>query len=641
MDILKDIFGFTQDAPLLFTNFYFWGFFAAVLAVYSYIYPFRAVRNAFLFFASLFFYFKTSGFFFILLIFSTVADYVIGFAIHGAEKKANKKFWLIVSITINLLLLSYFKYSYFFTESFNEMFGTNVEYFNHFNWWINEATGSHFSVDKLLPPVGISFFTFQTISYAVDVYQGKIKPVKSILDFGFYVSFFPQLVAGPIVRAAEFIPQIYQPYKVSVQEFGLAVYWILKGLLKKLFLADYIAVNFVDRVFDQPELFTGFENMMGLVGYSMQVYADFSGYTDIAIGVALLMGFRLPVNFNYPYKALSVGEFWKRWHISLSTWLKDYLYIPLGGSRSSSFLTWFFYALIPICVTWAIGVQFLPAIIFGSVVLILLFMYLDYTFPNTRRELATAANLMVTMLLGGLWHGASWLFVIWGGLNGVGLVIFKWWKRIGWKGVQLKGFVWRWILRNVGGIAMAFVCFGIYYLLAEWEKTLGGETTALAITTLRGSILISLGAAILFLSWALTNFVMMGVDAALPRRKDRPRTDFFRIARPLMNTFLFITFTRIWFRSPDLDIANSLMARIYTDFGWEYIPAILDNYAHVFYVMYIGFVMHWIPESWKAAIKDTFIQSHVLVKVVAAAVAVFMVYQAMSSDLQPFIYFQF
>ena len=170
------------------------------------------------------------------------------------------------------------------------------------------------------------------MSYALDVYRGDVKPVRSLVDFGFYVSFFPQLVAGPIVRAAEFIPQLYKKYNLTSYEFGLAFFWILKGLIKKMLIGDYLAVNLIDRVFANPASYSGFENLAALYGYSLQVYCDFSGYTDIAIGVALLMGFYLPKNFNSPYKAKNTGEFWRRWHISLSTWLKDYLYIPMGGS---------------------------------------------------------------------------------------------------------------------------------------------------------------------------------------------------------------------------------------------------------------------------------------------------------------------
>ncbi|MFM1931974.1 MAG: hypothetical protein RL226_1277, partial [Bacteroidota bacterium] len=333
-------FDFNEKNPITFINQEFWVFFGAVMLVFSIVYPKRALRNAFLFFVSLFFYWKTSGHFFLILLFSTVTDFYIGRFIHSAQDALKRKLWLAASITLNLGVLIYFKYAYFFADSFNRIFGTAYHPINYFAQAANEALGTSFTVDRILLPVGISFFTFQTMSYAIDVYRGHLKPVKSLLDFGFYVSFFPQLVAGPIVRAADFIPQLYEPYKLSRQQFGLAVFWILNGLVKKVLLADYLALNFVDRVFSNPGSYTGFENLMALYGYSLQVYADFSGYTDMAIGVALLMGFRLPLNFNSPYKADSVANFWKRWHISLSTWLKDYLYIPLGGNRGGSLFTY-------------------------------------------------------------------------------------------------------------------------------------------------------------------------------------------------------------------------------------------------------------------------------------------------------------
>jgi len=216
-DFFSETFVYDRSDPLNFINPFFWYFFAAVLGFYSYLHPYRFARNAFLFFVSLFFYYKSSGFFFFLLIFSTISDYLIGFNIHGARKKGWKTFWLVVSIVINLALLSYFKYALFFTDSFNYIAGTSVDAYNLFPLATEQVfdanTGS--LVTKMLMPVGISFFTFQTISYAVDVYKGKIAPVRNILDFGFYVSFFPQLVAGPIVRASEFIPQLYKPYRLS------------------------------------------------------------------------------------------------------------------------------------------------------------------------------------------------------------------------------------------------------------------------------------------------------------------------------------------------------------------------------------------------------------------------------------------
>jgi D-alanyl-lipoteichoic acid acyltransferase DltB (MBOAT superfamily) len=292
----------------------------------------------------------------------------------------NKRKWFVfLGIFINLLLLAYFKYAYFFTSVYNSLFNTNVEIVNYLALWANNFSGSnYFRVDNIILPVGISFYTFQSISYIIDVYRRRIKYVSNFFDFGFFVSFFPGLVAGPIIRANQFMPQLYKKFFLGRRQFGIAVFWILNGLMKKLILSDYLAVNFVDRVIENPHLFTAFENLSAIFVYSLQVYADFSGYTDIAIGVAMLMGFYMPKNFHAPYKATNPGDFWKRWHISLSTWLKDYLYIPLGGNRKG--------------------------------------------------KLRTNINLMITMLLGGLWHGASWNFVIWGGLNGLGIVIFKFWR---------------------------------------------------------------------------------------------------------------------------------------------------------------------------------------------------------------------
>jgi alginate O-acetyltransferase complex protein AlgI len=327
---------YSENTPLLFTQLYFWVFFALVMGAYSLVYQQTARRNVFLFLVSLFFYYKTSGFYFIILLFSTVVDFFIGRAIYRNKVNWQRQSLVALSVVVNLFVLGYFKYAYFVADFIHELTGIKMEVMNSFALWTNQALGTNFIFEKILLPVGISFFTFQTISYSVDIYRGHIKPVKNILDFGFYVSFFPQLVAGPIVRASEFIPQLYAPYQVSKERAGLAVFWILNGLLKKLFLADYLAVQFIDRVFDNPQLYSGFETLSALFGYSLQVYADFSGYTDVAIGIAMLLGFTLPKNFNSPYKASSVAEFWRRWHLSLSTWLRDYLYIPLGGNRAGS-----------------------------------------------------------------------------------------------------------------------------------------------------------------------------------------------------------------------------------------------------------------------------------------------------------------
>jgi D-alanyl-lipoteichoic acid acyltransferase DltB (MBOAT superfamily) len=563
---LKDIFLYQEDAPLIFTRLYFWGFFAIILAVYSVIYKKRGLRNAFLFLVSLFFYYKTSGMFFTILLFSTLTDYLIGFRIDAAKKKVPRQLWLALSITINLLVLIYFKYAYFFADSFNELLGTQYHPVNNFAGWWNEAFGTTFRADRILLPVGISFFTFQTMSYAIDVYRGHVKPVKNILDFGFYVSFFPQLVAGPIVRAADFIPQIYKPYSLTRQQFGIALFWILNGMLKKVLLADYLAVNFVDRVFANPGSYTGFENLMALYGYSLQVYADFSGYTDIAIGVALLMGFTLPKNFDSPYKADSAGNFWKRWHISLSTWLKDYLYIPMGGNRGGSLFTFISLGFVAFFVFLLSG-SYMTIVWFAGGLAVAI--VLGQIFKGLNKWYTTNVNLMMTMLLGGLWHGASWNFVLWGGLNGLGIVVYKLWRRI-----------------------------------SPWED----------------------------------------------------KSKWYNRAWAIFLTFNFISFTRIWFRSgsanswESLNEKHDILAEWFTantmlqklgSIDFTVAPDVLMGFAPVFAVMLGGFIIHWLPSGFKENYRQRFASAPLALQVVISVVAVLIMYQILSADLQPFIYFQF
>ena len=419
------------EHPMIFTEYPFWLFFLFVLVGYGLLFKNLRLRSLFLFIVSTFFYFKTSGFFFSILIFSTLLDYYLGNAIYFSKSQIRAKLFLSISVVINLFLLVYFKYSYFFADSFNSLIGSNWQPLNHFALAANKLSGSSFRVDKILLPIGISFYTFQTMSYAIDIYRGKLKPVKHIIDFGFYVTFFPQLVAGPIVRASQFIPQIYKPYSLTRESFGIALFWIINGLLKKFLLADYIAVNFVDRVFDNPGMFSGLENLLALYGYSLQVYADFSGYTDIAIGIALIMGFTLPKNFNSPYKAVSCGDFWKRWHISLSSWLKDYLYIPMGGNRKSSLFSSVALAFIILFIFLISGSI---SLLFACISLVFTVLIFGELFPKFGSWYITNINIMLTMLLGGLWHGASWNFVLWGALNGLGVIFYKLWRNISpWK----------------------------------------------------------------------------------------------------------------------------------------------------------------------------------------------------------------
>jgi alginate O-acetyltransferase complex protein AlgI len=551
MDFIKDIFLFDEKNPLIYTRLGFWIFFLLVLVGYSIVYKKNAIRNLYLFLVSLFFYYKTGGLFFFILLFSTVTDFSLGLAIFNAKLPFFKRLWIILSITLNLGVLAFFKYDYFITETFNNIFGTHFEVVTHAAKWSNELFSTHFNLSRILPPIGVSFFTFQSISYTVDIYRGRLHPVRSLIDFGFYVSFFPQLVSGPIVRATEFIPQIYKKYSLSFYDLGNSIFLILQGLTKKIIIGDYIATNLIDRVFSNPSSFTGFENLMALFGYSLQVYCDFSGYTDIAIGVALLMGFHLPKNFNSPYKARNVGDFWKRWHMSLSSWLKDYLYIPMGGNRGSSAFTYISLSVLLLFVVFMAGQLILiPVFIFISC----LFWLFAVIFPSFKLKITTNINLMITMLLGGLWHGANWMFVIWGGLNGLGLMIYKSWKKI-----------------------------------SPYENS---------------------------------NHWLVNI---------------WRIAL----TFVFITFTRIWFRSESLQGSIDLMRQISSNFGWPLVSDMIFNYRKVFAIICIGFILHWLPGTFKFKYREWFINRPVYQQITISVVVIFIIYQSATAGLQPFIYFQF
>ncbi|MFZ6011532.1 MAG: MBOAT family O-acyltransferase [Bacteroidota bacterium] len=343
--------------PLIFNSGFFLFLFTGFLWIYVALSPTHRPKMIFVILFSLYFYYKSSGAYFVLLIFAAVIDFTFARLIYSADEKWKKKMYILFTLLINLGLLGYFKYTNFLYESF---------------FW---ASDREFQPLDIFLPVGVSFFTFQSLSYTLDVYRGNLKPVDNIIDYAFFVSFFPQLVAGPIVRAADFLPQIYKPTVVTTEMFGRAVFLIGCGLFKKAVISDYISINFVDRVFDSPALYSGLENLFAIYGYALQIYCDFSGYSDMAIGIALLLGFKFPKNFDSPYQSKNITEFWRRWHISLSTWLRDYLYISLGGNRKG--------------------------------------------------ELRTYINQMITMLLGGLWHGASWRFIVWGGLHGLALAVHK------------------------------------------------------------------------------------------------------------------------------------------------------------------------------------------------------------------------
>ena len=608
MEFLRHIFAFNSESPLLFTQFYFWAFFAIVYAVFAIIMEVGTqtkdnrlkatngntrlhLRNIFLMAVSWFFYYKTSGLFLLILLFVTLSDWLIAKRIYSCINRSSNngkrkaKWWLALSIVIDLGLLCYFKYAYFFTNVFNNLFGTEIAVFDIFAYIGNGFSDSgRFMVDRIILPVGISFYIFQVISYTVDVYRGHVKPVNNILDFGFYVSFFPQLVAGPIVRANEFIPQLYRPFRLSRRLFGLAVFWILNGLIKKIILSDYLAVNLIDRVFENPLLFSGFENLFALFAYSLQVYADFSGYTDIAIGIAMLMGFYLPQNFDSPYKARNPQEFWRRWHMSLSRWLKSYLYIPLGGNRK----------------------------ILGKEV----------------KNKITAGNFnsFITMLLGGLWHGASWNFVIWGALNGAGMIIYKVWAKINW---------------NIKILLITLLVSGLWLAQSSLHAPIWNMFFVWGIA-------LWVGVAVRYIYWWIERLGYFAISGTLRAKI----IDWTSNTWMILQTFIFITFTRLFFRSgSNLDpetasqeaweTATNMVNQIGGAWNSSIIPDFLWEYRNVVILFVLGMLIHWLPTKAKRWYRLNFALLPIWAIILLAVITVVIVYQFITADMQAFIYFQF
>lgn len=480
---IKEVFVYDPQAPLLFNSGTFLVLFLFFYGIYILTRRQKTFRIVYTVLFSLFFYYKSSGLYFWILVFSTVTGYLIGQGLYLYKNPLKRRLLLILGLMLNLGILSWFKYTNFFLRTWSDLTG-----------------GDTIRLDIFLP-VGISFFTFQTLSYLIDLYRKKIEPAKNLMDFAFFVCFFPQLVAGPIVRAGHFIPQIYHKLQLSMAGIGRAWWLILSGLIKKAVISDYISINFVDRVFSNPELYTGFENLVAVYGYAIQIYCDFSGYSDIAIGLALLMGFKLPDNFRSPYKALSMTDFWRRWHISLSTWLRDYLYIPLGGNRKGKSRTYL--------------------------------------------------NLMITMLLGGLWHGAAWKFVIWGGLHGAVLAIEK-----------------------------------------------------------------------------LLKFVKI------------KSTVFTRIAGWFI-TFHLVCLGWIFFRASDHHTGLSILNKITGFSGYSIARDIVLAQIPVFGLILLGFLTHFTPGSWKSGLQHRFVRLPLAVQAVSVALVIWIILQTATSQVQPYIYFQF
>ncbi|MCI4667374.1 MAG: MBOAT family protein [Bacteroidia bacterium] len=585
-DFLRKAFVHDPDVAVMFNSKWFLYTFLIFLGIYIILADQKKKRIIYVTIFSLFFYYKSSGWHFMLLLFSTVVDYLFGLMIFmyqhegilrrpvnlfgrtvyfvdlsvwygydseernsgiispakeafinviegivslldtvvdffytSEQQRGKQKFFLILSLVVNIGMLAIFKYTDFIIENINILMNNPIK------------------LQHIALPVGISFFTFQTMSYTIDIYRKKLQPVNSPLDFAFYVSFFPQLVAGPIVRASEFIPQIRADIKVSREDIGKGIMLITLGLFKKAVISDYISTTFVDQVFEVPTIHTGFENLLAVYGYALQIFCDFSGYSDMAIGIGLLLGYRLPLNFNVPYQSTSIQEFWRRWHISLSSWLRDYLYISLGGNRNSKLRTYF--------------------------------------------------NLLMTMLLGGLWHGASWLFIIWGALHGLALAIDR-------------------MLKDTG-------------------------------TYLRRRLLDILD----------ERAARRGVSRSY--RIEKSNLYFlFNVFSHLFGvfvTFHFVCFCWIFFRATSIDQAFSIINQILYNFHPEVGMQVLTNSAYhwTWVLMCVGFLVHFIPDNLDGFFQKSFVRAPLILKSVSLAIVIWIVLivQVQIGGEQPFIYYQF
>ena len=393
------------------------------------------VRNTvslfFIFVLSCLFYMSRHPYYIVLILGSTVVDYIAGAQIAKSDKEGRRKFWLLVSLVFNLGLLVFFKYYNFIGEALEDtasVFGGEIEV----------------PILDMAVPVGISFYTFQTLSYTIDIYRRKLEPEKGFVPFGFFVTYFPQLVSGPIVRAVELLPQLREKLSLKREQVSRGVFLIGVGLVKKVAVADFLQVGIVNRVFDDPARFTASEVVVALYAFTMQIYCDFSGYTDMARGSAKLMGLELPRNFDRPYQATNPADFWRRWHMTLSSWLRDYLYFPLGGSR------------VPEVAPYH-----------GTSVI-------KQTGRRLQRLSAPARpyiNLWLTMFIIGIWHGAGYTFVFYGALQGTAMVVHRYFRK---RSGRARDAADTWQIRALKiAVLLQFVVFSrIFFRATSWKNAM-------------------------------------------------------------------------------------------------------------------------------------------------------------------------
>lgn len=489
---------YNPEEPAVFISGFFLWFFVIFVLFYSAFSRTRILRLIVIVLFSFYFYYKTGGDFIMLVFTASLLEYFLSLGVHKSEKKWLRGGLFILILLINLGVLIYFKYTNFFIGIFNSISGNN------------------FTLSDITIPIGISFFTFQKLGYSIDIFRKNGVPAKNIAEFFTFVSFFPTIQSGPILRANHFLPQLQKnELLVSNEDIGKAVFLIISGLIKKIVISDYISLNFVDRVFENPALYSGFENLTAVYGYTLQIYCDFSGYTDIAIGLGLLIGLKIPANFNAPYKSLSIKEFWQRWHISLSFWLRDYLFLPIAYKITRILKNKKFLKLKS--ETWSYHI-----------------------------------SILLTMLVCGMWHGANWTFIVWGVLHGAGLSV----ERIIKSRLKFKSN---------------------------------------------------------FFSKAIGGFI----------------------------TFNFVAFAWLLFRVNEFSTASVIINQITGSFNVSVIPEILFGYKEVFLIIFTGYVLHFIPEKTVSFTENLVIRSPLIFKALYFLIALWLIVQIKSADVQPFIYFNF
>lgn len=559
---LSELFRYDPQNPMIFNSGAFFVLFIFFISIYALIHKKRLAVTLYVIAFSFLFYYKSSGWYLWILVFTTITDYSFSLMIVRAKQIFWGKIWLTLSVGVSLGILAYFKYTNFLIENWDAVIGRNFQ-----------------PLDIFLP-IGISFYTFQSISYVLDVYWKKIKPADSILDYAFFLSFFPQLVAGPIVKANLFLPQLKKKISIHKNEVFAGLWMLMVGLFKKAVIADYIS-QYNDLIFADPMHYSGFENLMAILGYTLQIYMDFSGYSDMAIGLGKIMGFDLGINFNFPYKSLNITDFWRRWHISLSSWLRDYLYIPLGGNRKG----------------------------------------------KTRMYI----NLFITMLLGGLWHGASWKYVFWGAMHGVGLAIHKalsgkldkmpkriYLNAISWT-MTFVFVVFLWIFFRAADINNRVFTKNLKTdtkNVLQTKISSNGQTATLTTNVYHNDSL----EYILFDQFKVKKDKILIVDTRTENGKKEIVVDE---------------------RTKAFDVAWIMIKKIFTDMDLAYVVPFAKVRSTWLILIIIGFMMHFPPQKWNDSIQGLYIRSPYIVKLLIFIILVQLAIQFKSEEVQPFIYFQF